>query len=93
MAKLALNTGAENVVRLYASLLQLTIIQTMTIPHSGHAQYAAANYLVQTQVCCGASGERSCRIHVGEVDRIAVLMAHLLTLPRGEFLSFQMKVY
>ncbi len=56
MANLTLNTGVENVVSLYASLLQLTIIQTVKICRSDHAQYAAAIYMVQTQVCCGASG-------------------------------------
>ena len=60
MAKLALNTGAENVVNLYASLPQLTMIQMMTIGHSDHAQNVAANYMVQTQVCCGVSDESYC---------------------------------
>lgn len=42
MAKLTLNTGAENVVNLYVSLLQLAVIQTVKICRSDHAQYAAA---------------------------------------------------
>lgn len=60
MANLALYTGAENVVSLYASLLQLTMIQTMTICRLGHAQYVVANYMVQAQVCCGVSDESCC---------------------------------
>ena len=55
MANLTLYSGAENVANLYASLLQLTMIQTMMIGRSGHAQFVAANYLVKAQVCCGAS--------------------------------------
>ncbi|MFA5775765.1 MAG: hypothetical protein WC864_10380 [Ilumatobacteraceae bacterium] len=50
MANLALYTGAENVVSLYASLLQLTMILTMTIGHPGCAQHAAANYVLRAQV-------------------------------------------
>lgn len=59
MANLTLNTGAENVVSLYASLLQLTMILTMAIGRSDHARYVAANYMLQAQVCSGASDERS----------------------------------
>lgn len=74
MANLALYTGAENVVSLYASLLHLTIIQPMTTGRLGHltitqamtsgrsgnAQFVAANYTVQAQDYCGTSDERSC---------------------------------
>ena len=55
IANLTLYSGAENVASLYASLLQLTMIQTMMIGRSGHAQFVAANYMVKAQVCCGAS--------------------------------------
>lgn len=56
MANLALNTSAENVVSLYASLLQLTMDQTMTIGRSGHAQFVAASSMAKAQVYCGTSG-------------------------------------